>query len=99
MAAEVALEPPEPAGVAIVLAQAFLLVGGLLGIGRRAHLVAARVNRLRGTPFMLRVPHLNTTELLSTADARGRSRNGPRTAINSAGSTRVHRKSCPWHCC
>ncbi|MGW0482393.1 SdpI family protein [Nonomuraea sp. NPDC003214] len=45
VAAEAALDLPEPAGVAFVLAQALLLVGGLALIGRRAHLVAARVNR------------------------------------------------------
>ncbi len=47
VAAEAALGLPEPAGVAVVLAQALLLVGGLLLIARRAHLVAARVNRER----------------------------------------------------
>ncbi|MEV4219655.1 SdpI family protein [Nonomuraea sp. NPDC049725] len=45
VAAEAALDLPEPAGMAFALAQALLLVGGLALIGRRAHLVAARVNR------------------------------------------------------
>lgn len=49
VAAKAALELPELAEVAIVLAQAFLLMGGLLWIGRRRFKVGHRVASAGGS--------------------------------------------------